>query len=252
MTWFRHVRPALVSLVAALLLGPMLGPALADDSASSASASSPGRTTWQPVKDGTVAWYVILLMSVASVALMVDLAFTVRSDRLLPRTLADELEARLKARRIDDALRLCQEPASDSFLARVVLAALRVRNQASEPAIAALELAAQQAGQVEAERLYRRTDILGAICTIAPLIGLLGSAQSLLVAFHTIAASGASATAADLAAAASRALVITILGLVVAIPTLTALAYFRARLDNLLAQAATRIEQILQLPGRTK
>ncbi|MCA9029071.1 MAG: MotA/TolQ/ExbB proton channel family protein, partial [Planctomycetaceae bacterium] len=71
-------------------------------------------------------------------------------------------------------------------------------------------------------------------------------------AFNTISGSGGMARPDELAGGISKALVTTLMGLVVAIPAMVAFSYFRNRIDSLVAEAGKRVEQVLMPLGRRR
>jgi biopolymer transport protein ExbB len=60
----------------------------------------------------------------------------------------------------------------------------------------------------------------------------------MILAFHRVASSGGAAGAPELAEGIYQALVTTVVGLIIAIPSLGAFAIFRNRVDELAAEAA--------------
>jgi biopolymer transport protein ExbB len=56
----------------------------------------------------------------------------------------------------------------------------------------------------------------------------------------------------QLAGGIGQALITTLLGLLVAIPTMVAFSYFRNKIDSLVAEAGKRIEQVMMPLGRKK
>lgn len=89
-----------------------------------------------------------------------------------------------------------------------------------------------------AERLMSSVDWLADIAAIAPLVGLLGTVLGMFQAFGGIASDvSAGAKPVVLAQGVSQAIVTTIFGLIVAIPSLIGYAFFRRR-------AARRIAEI--------
>ena len=88
-----------------------------------------------------------------------------------------------------------------------------------------------------ADRLLSQVDWLADIAAIAPLVGLLGTVLGMFQAFGGIAADvTAGAKPVVLAAGVSQAIVTTIFGLVVAIPSLLAYAFFRRRAQRRIAE----------------
>jgi biopolymer transport protein ExbB len=144
---------------------------------------------------------------------------------------------------VNGALEFCLTPQNDSFLTRVLGAGL---TRFSRSAFGAFEIknAVEEAGQEQTARLYRATDAISVIGTIAPLLGLLGTVLGMVGAFDTLSA-GAAPDHKQLASNISLALVCTLLGLILAIPCLALFTFFRNRIDGLAAEAATVIEQLL-------
>lgn len=92
-----------------------------------------------------------------------------------------------------------------------------------------------------ADAMMGAVDWLADIAAIAPLVGLLGTVLGMFQAFGGIASDvSAGAKPVVLAQGVSQAIVTTIFGLVVAIPSLVAYAFFRRR-------AAKRIAEIEEL-----
>ncbi len=101
----------------------------------------------------------------------------------------------------------------------------------------------EDASAEQAARFFRRIEYLSVIGTIAPMLGLLGTVWGMMLAFLEFKAK-ANVQAADLAPGIAHALVTTFIGLVVAIPAFAAFAYFRNRIDELVAASAQLAEHV--------
>ncbi len=88
------------------------------------------------------------------------------------------------------------------------------------------------------------------IGSIAPMLGLTGTVLGMIEAFNTIATREGMARPEELAGGIGQALITTLLGLVVAIPTMVAVSYFRTKIDSLVAEVGKRIERVLMPLGR--
>ncbi len=112
----------------------------------------------------------------------------------------------------------------------------------------AVEKAMEESLAEQSARLLRKIDYLSVIGNIAPMIGLLGTVFGMIFAFQEVADTQGAARAAELASGIYQALVTTVGGLIVAIPSLAAFAVFRNRVDQLIAetgkQAQTAIEPV--------
>lgn len=188
---------------------------------------------------GSVGW-VIILLSVAAGALTVDLLLTVRRRTLITQELADRLFHLVKSGDRAKAIELCQ--ANPGFLSNVVLPALMQPWSRWDY----VEKAAEDALAEQAGRLYRKIDWLSLIGNIAPMLGLLGTVIGMIVAFRELSLSDGMARGADLAEGIYLALVTTVEGLVVAIPTLSIHSLFTNRVTTLAGDVAFTVEQILR------
>ncbi len=77
------------------------------------------------------------------------------------------------------------------------------------------------------------------------MVGLLGTVTGMIIAFQQVAVSAGAAGAGDLAEGIYQALVTTVAGLIIAIPSLGAFAICRNRVDELMAEATQRANHAL-------
>lgn len=193
----------------------------------------------------------ILLLSIISCILIVENAISLRSSRLLPPDVMQALESALALRDTRAAMMICNDIDNQSMATQVVLAGLE-RFRSSEFGFAEYRSAVEEAGEHITGRLYRKVEILNVIASIAPMLGLMGTVIGMIDAFNTIAAKQGVAGPEDLAGGIGQALITTLLGLVVAVPTMVAFSYFRTRIDALVSEAGTRIERLMLPLGRRK
>ncbi|MGE0755428.1 MAG: MotA/TolQ/ExbB proton channel family protein [Pirellulaceae bacterium] len=201
--------------------------------------------------DSGIIGYIITLLSVVAVGFMVEHAMTIRKNVLMPEQVVADVDNLIRQGQIDEALQYCQQPENQSLFANVVLAGLE-RYRSSEFGFAEYKAAVEEEGEEQTSGLYRKTEVLGVIGAIAPMLGLLGTVQGMIMGFNKIASSGGSARPDELASSISLALVTTFEGLVVAIPTMVAFSFFRNRIDTLVAEAGKRVEQVLGPLGRRR
>jgi biopolymer transport protein ExbB len=96
--------------------------------------------------------------------------------------------------------------------------------------------------------LERYINALGTIAAITPLLGLLGTVIGLIEVFNVIGVKG-TRSPTELAPGISKALITTVAGLIVAIPSLVFYRFFRRRVDELVVtmeQEAIRMVEMLQ------
>jgi len=227
--------------------------AASSDAATATDSDTPKkkRTVLDTLIDGGFVGVLILLLSMVAVGFVVEHALTIRKSVLMPEFVIAELDELIGQNRIDEAIAACNEPQNQSLVAYVVLAGLE-RYKGSEFGFAEYKAAVEEAGEDQTGRLYRKTEVLGLIGSIAPMLGLTGTVLGMITAFNTIAASGGMAKPDELAGGIGQALVTTLMGLVVAIPTMIAFSYFRNRIDSIVAEAGKCVEQIMMPLGRRK
>lgn len=210
------------------------GPAAADAAPERAEIDDP----WTFLRASGAIGGLILLLSVAGLALALEHLLTIRRSVLIPRGLAQELHAHVTNGEFTKAEQACKM--RPSYLSYVVLAGL----QEVRVSYRAVEKAMEDASQEQASRLFRKVEYLALIANLAPMLGLLGTVYGILLAFKKIAETQGAAVAADLAGGVYLALVTTVEGLVVGIPALGAYAIFRNRIDQLASEATLLAEQI--------
>lgn len=217
------------------------------------SGGSPAktRTVLDTIIDGGVVGLFLVLLSVVSVGFIIEHFMTIRKATLMPDAVAADLEEMIAQGQVDQAIEYCDDAANQSMFTSVVLAGLE-RYKGSEFGFAEYKAAVEEAGEDQTGSLYRKTEVLGLIGSIAPMLGLTGTVLGMIKAFNTIAATDGAAKPAELAGGIGQALVTTLMGLVVAIPTMVAFSYFRNKIDSIIAEAGKRVEQVLMPLGRRK
>lgn len=141
----------------------------------------------------------------------------------------DQLRATLEAHQWKDAEVLCQ--AWEGPVARVVLAGLSVREGSPQEIDEAIEEAAHE----ELPGVERHLRWLSTLAQVSTLLGLLGTVTGLVQAFQVIQSKASSTNPvnpSDLAGGIWEALITTVAGLVVAIPTILAYNYFAGRVGD--------------------
>lgn len=209
-----------------------------------AAAKPAGQPILLMLREGGTIGYVIMGLSIVALAYGVYLFSRIRVGAMAPLRLVDELHVRLASGRVDDAAALCADAQYSSFLSRTMQHGL---NRYRRSAFGALELrgALEEAGQEQVARLNRLTDALAVIAAVAPMLGLLGTVVGLYGAFKTVARSAGIARPDQLAGDVSLALMTTIQGLVVAIPVVAMVTFFRNRIEANAAVVAEIAEELI-------
>jgi len=210
----------------------------ADAAEEDAAAKSP-ETLWEILRASGPVGLLIILLSIAAVALVVEHIMTIRSAVLMPPGLGEDVRQLLSAGNLAAAdQRSRMEP---SFLSYVLGAGL-AEADGGWPAV---EKAMEDATAEQSARLFRKIEYLSVIGNIAPMLGLLGTVIGMILAFREVAGTPGAVQAGDLAQGIYLALVTTVEGLIVAIPSLAAFAVFRNRVDQLVAEASYLTAHVL-------
>lgn len=205
---------------------------------------------WQSILSW-VFYILFLLLSLASVFFIIEHSLTIRKGKIIPEWAMAELEQKIARYEINEAIEFCLQPENYCLASEVVLSGLE-RYQGSEFGFAEYKTAVEEAGEDQTARLFRKTEVLGVIGAIAPMIGLTGTVLGMILAFQKISQTAGAAKPDELAGGISLALVTTLLGLVLAIPTMIAYSFFRNKIESLVAEAGKRIERTMMPLGRKR
>ena len=186
---------------------------------------------------GGVVGMIIIALSVAMVALIVEHLLSIRRAALMPGGLAEEVHRLILQGQFREAEEICQ--ANPSFLGHVLACGI----SEAELDYSAVEKSMEDAATEQSARLFRKIEFLNVIGTLAPMLGLMGTVWGMIQAFHTFQLS-ANPQVSELAPKISTALVTTLLGLMVAVPALGAFAMFRNRIDELVAESSLLAEHV--------
>lgn len=187
---------------------------------------------------GGVIGYVIIALSIATVALILEHLLSIRRGSLMPRTLAETLHQQMSSGQYQQAEQTCQQ--RPTFLSYVIMKGI----QEATFGYAAVEKAMEDACVEQSARLSRKIEYLSVIGALAPMLGLMGTVWGMIQAFAEFTEK-ANPMPADFAPAISEALVTTLFGLCVAVPALAAYAWFRNRIDEYVAETTLLAEHLV-------
>jgi biopolymer transport protein ExbB len=185
--------------------------------------------------------YLIILMSVVAMALVIEHFMTIKREKLAPPEVIDEVEELFQEGNYQEALEACE--ANPCFFTNVVSAGIRKLGHD----FAAIEKSLEEMEDEESIKLQQKIGWLSLIAGIGPMMGLFGTVVGMVGAFGKIANAGAGGVnPADFAGSISLALMTTVLGLTVAIPTTAFYAYFRNRVTMVSIELGALIEDLFE------
>jgi biopolymer transport protein ExbB len=191
--------------------------------------------SWGFLLKGGVFMIPLGLASIIGMTAILYKFLSLSRSRVIPDRLAQQVadfQELVTADRIEPVLTEFKE--GRSTLARLCNVAVRHRGKPQRDIILAVEASSRE----ETARLHAGIGVLDIVITIAPLLGLLGTASGLVTIFQ-----GLSDTADHLAIARGIAVALntTIFGLAIAVPCVVAHGYFTRRIELLTA----RLESLL-------
>jgi biopolymer transport protein ExbB len=187
----------------------------------------------QVMEAGGSLMYVLLGLSMLTVAMIVYLFSILRRDQIAPRKLQRTLAEMIRANDLAAAKSTCEENACP--LAAVTLAALEYIAEAPNADAAGIKEIMVDEGSRQADDLQGQTQYLLDMAVVAPMVGLLGTVFGMLHAFGAVVHDIASAKPVVLAGGVSEALLTTAGGLIIGIPAMMFYAYFRRRAGQQIA-----------------
>ena len=188
---------------------------------------------------GTGVTWLLLCLSAVAIGLAMAMVMDTRRGDLLPEDLLDAVREDFKTGQFQDAIeRVKTDP---SFLGRILHDAF----QQAPAGHSAMRRALEQAADAALIGRMRKLEVLNVLGQVSPMIGLFGTVYGMILAFQAIVASGGAADPVMLAGGIGTALTTTFWGLVVAIPSMSAYAILRQRLDGHATEAMQGAEQLL-------
>lgn len=167
----------------------------------------------------------LVITSVVSLAFILERALALRRRLVVPDTVIDALERFQNREDLPQLQVLCQQ--QGSALGRLVLVAIEHLGWPKAENTECIQTRARQ----EIVRLERGLVMLEIITGIAPLLGLVGTLHGMITLFGDIGSAGFGDQNV-LARGISITLNTTLMGLLIAIPSLIAWSYFSRRVES--------------------
>ncbi len=184
---------------------------------------------------------VLIIGSIAAVALIVRTFIEVRAGVIMPRKRTGRLIDLIEHGRIDDAKAFVRR--DDSFVGSVLRSAMRESGRGR----AAMREAGELAASDQAARWFRKIELLNIIGNLGPLVGLAGTVWGMIIAFTSLGVADGQAGPADLSLGISKALFHTLIGLVLAIPCLLTFGIYRGVVDRICTRAMVESARLIEL-----
>lgn len=164
----------------------------------------------------------LFVCSIVALAFGLERVFMLRRGIITPPGLAAAATQLWKKGEFDEIIRMCKK--QPSTLARILTFIVRHR----KAPVTDISTAAGDIGARELKRHLLRAYPLALVATLSPLLGLLGTVIGMIEAFDTVVLVGMG-DASALAGGISKALITTMVGLSIAVPSLFAYHFFKSR-----------------------
>ena len=183
-------------------------------------------------------WF-LLLASVIAVALIIERSISLRTKKIIPPTLLDQVIGVYK--RHGMSAEVIERLSRDSPLGAVLAAGLR--NLKSSRYV--MKEAIEEAGRAVAHDLERFLTTLGTIATAAPLLGLFGTVIGMIEIFGSQTPTGTNPQ--QLAHGISIALYNTAFGIAIAIPALIFYRHYRNKVDTYVVEMEQQASKLIDI-----
>lgn len=238
----RRCRYFILLSAAALVFGTVCPPfVLAQEAAADtgAIAADESLVTHIVKSAGIVFGPLLLFLSMALVALVILLALDLRMQTAIPPAFVQEFTDLVNLRKFKEAFDRARS--NPSFLAKVLTGGMsRLQYGLDDARDAALNMV--DSIRSSKEQINNYTAV---ISSLGPLIGLVGTVFGMIISFKELAKGGRAFETAKVADGISHALVITMLGIGIAVPGLFFNAFFRNRITRISMDVANIADDLL-------
>src|SRR5690242_2974605 len=188
---------------------------------------------------GGVFMIFLLATSVVGLTFIIERGFALRWSKVIPRDVEETMNKCHAPEDLPELRELCE--ARPSNFSRVLLTAHDHLQRPRQENVDAVETRARH----EVLQLERGLVVLEIVVGIAPLLGLVGTIHGLMRLFSDLGRNGL-ADNSVLAAGIAIALNTTLMGLLIAIPSLIAWSYYNKKVETLTVEMETLCDEFLR------
>lgn len=186
----------------------------------------------------------IILCSIIAMAIVIERFYHLYRAKIDTKAFMEDVTASLKRNKIVEAIDKCEKMPGP--IAHIMKAGIIKHDHSKQEIRQAIE----DAGLHEVPRLEKRLGALATIAHISPLLGLLGTVTGMVRCFQVIQAKATvlnPISPGDLAGGIWEALITTVAGLVVAIPTLVAYNFLVSHVDSFVLDMETSATDLINI-----
>jgi len=184
-------------------------------------------------------YLLLILTSVVGLAFIIERGLALRWRRVLPAEIEAAVESCQTAQEVPMLQRVCRQ--HNSPIGRLLLLATEHLDWPAAEVAGALQTRARH----ELVRLERGLVVLEIIVGIAPLLGLVGTIIGMITVFSDVGKNGMD-EAARLAQGISLILRATLMGLIIAIPSLIFWSYYTKKIETIAVEMETLCDDFVR------
>lgn len=194
---------------------------------------------WMMLQRGGILMIPLLICSIIVLTIVIERAISLRKRKVLIPEIISVIENINNPEDIHLAISICKK--NEGAFSNIVQIGLQNKELASHEL---KELITDQ-GRQEVRILEKGLGVIETIAGIAPLLGLLGTVIGMIKVFTVISEQGLGQTQA-LSGGISEALLTTVVGLSIGIPSLVMYNYFTDKAENLILDIEKFTSQLLR------
>jgi len=192
----------------------------------------------------SIVYVLLFITSVVGLTFIVERGIALRWRRVVPPEVEASVGACQAPADVPSLRRVCQQHKSP--MSRLLLLAADHLDWPKEEIVAALQTRARN----EIARLERGLVVLEIIVGIAPLMGLVGTILGMMTAFGNVGKAG-QVDPAKLAEGISLILRATLMGLLIAIPSLVFWSYYTKKVESIALEMESLCDEFLRRQYRS-
>jgi len=201
---------------------------------------------WELIVKGGPLMFLIILCSVVAFAIVTERVWHLRRAKIDTSGFMESIAEKLKRNKIMDAIDMCN--VTPGPVAHILKAGIMKHDRPR----AEIKEAIEDAGVHEVPRLEKNLSALATIAHISPLLGLLGTVTGMVRSFQVIEQKAVvlmPVNPGDLAGGIWEALVTTVAGLAVAIPTYVAYNFLVSKVDGYVLEMEKSATDVVNILG---
>lgn len=201
---------------------------------------------WELILKGGPLMVLILACSVIALAVVVERMYQLRRSKIDTALFMEEISETLRRNKVMQAVDRCN--AMPGPIARILKAGILKHDRSRSEIKEAIE----DAGLHEVPRLEKNLPVLATIAHISPLLGLLGTVTGMVQAFQVIEMKAGAlmpVNPGDLAGGIWEALITTVAGLAVAIPTYVAYNFLVSKVNGFILEMEKSATDLVNILG---